>query len=147
MISSISGMVLEIGYLHENPDIEAILSMSGITTLDVDELLQILDIVLSQPSDASLDRFSKSYILTSIELSGINSFLVKLDPRTLLLLIALGNQGAQSTEKHEEEDEDAAADTNPWETATTRIRKQFAKLLSIQLEKFDITKNLAAFGL
>ncbi len=142
------GMISEVGYLHENPDIEAILSRSGITALDEDELLQILDIALSQPSDTSLDSFSKSHILTGVEPSSVDSFPAKSDPRTLLLLTALENQEAQSTEKHEEEEEEnAAADTNPRETATARIRKQFAKLLSMQLEKVDVTKNLAAFGL
>ena len=39
-------MILEVGVrvMHENPDIEAILSRSGIPKLDEDELLQILDI-------------------------------------------------------------------------------------------------------
>ena len=86
------GMISEVGYLHENPDIEAILSRSGINALDEDELLQILDTALSQPSDASLDSFSRSHILTGgMELSSVDSFPAKSDPRTLLLLTALDN--------------------------------------------------------
>lgn len=59
-------------------------------------------------------------------------------------MTALENRRAQSTEKPGEDNENVAADTNARKTATTRIRRQFAKLLSVQLEKVEITKNMAA---
>lgn len=79
------GLISEISCLHENPDIEAILSRSGITASYGNELLQILDVALSRPSDASLDIFSKSHILTGMEPSTVDSFPAKSGLRTLLL--------------------------------------------------------------
>ena len=97
-------MISEVG-VHENPDIEAVLSRSGVLALDEDRLLQILDIALSQLSDASLDSFSKSHMLTGTASSSVDSFPAKSDPRTLLLLSVLENRGAHSTEKPQEGDE------------------------------------------
>ena len=136
------GMISEVGYLHENPDIEAILSRSGITALDEDELLQILDIALSQPPN------SQSHILTGMESTDMDSFPAKSDPRTSLLLARL-EQAASVPTSEENNGETPAEDANfnSKEATTARIRKQFAKLLSIQLEKIDAAKNLAAYGM
>ena len=76
-------LISEVDVLHENPDIEAILLSSGIPALDEDTLLQILDFALSQLSNASLDSFSKSHILTDMESFSVDSFLAKSDPRDL----------------------------------------------------------------
>ena len=136
------GMISEVGYLHENPDIEAILSRSGITALDEDELLQILDIALSQPPD------SQSHILTGMESTDMDSFPAKSDPRTSLLLARL-EQAASVPTSEENNGETPSEDVNSIskEATTARIRKQFAKLLSIQLEKVDTAKTLAAYGM
>ena len=136
------GMISEVGYLHENPDIEAILSRSGITALDEDELLQILDIALSQPPD------SQSHILTGMESTDMDSFPAKSDPQTSRLLARL-EQAASVPTLEENNGETLAEDanSNSKEATTARIRKQFAKLLSIQLEKVDTAKNLAAYGM
>ena len=80
-------------------------------------------------------------MLTGTASSSVDSFPAKSDPRTLLLLSVLENRGAHSTEKPQEGDENVAADTNPLETGTA------PKPLSVQCEKVDITKNLAAFRL
>ena len=142
------GMIKEVGYLHENPDVEAVLSRSGITALDEEELLQILDIALSQPPDNSLDSFSQSHILTGMESKDVDSFAGKNDPRTSLLLarleqaVSAPNSGAEAGNTPVGPD-----DSNPKEATTARIRKEFAKLLSMQLDKVDVSKNLASYGL
>lgn len=145
------GMISEVGYLHENPDTEALLSRSGITALDEEELLQVLDIALSQAPDPSLDLFSQSHILTGMESTDIDSFPSKNDPRTSLLIARLHNEGASTAKSQQEEEEGETstedANSSPRDATVARIRKQFAKLLSMQPEKVDTSKNLAAYGM
>ena len=43
------GMISEVGYLHENPDIEAMLKRIGMHSINEDEFLQIIDLALSNP--------------------------------------------------------------------------------------------------
>ena len=40
-------MISEVGYLHDNPEIEALLLRKGIQPINEDELLQIIDVSLS----------------------------------------------------------------------------------------------------
>ncbi len=41
------GMISEVGYLHENPKIEALLLRRGIQPLSEDEFLEVIDIALA----------------------------------------------------------------------------------------------------
>ena len=153
------GMISDVGYLHENPDIEAILARTGISALDEDELLQILDIALSttqHPGD-TFDSFSQGHILTGMESSGYEalrekgievSFPAKNDPRTSLLQAALEKANASASQDDEAPEEDAAEEgQSPQDAATGRIKKQLSQMLTIQVEKIDDSKNLAAFGM
>lgn len=45
------GMISEVGYLHENPEIEALLLRKGIQPLNEDELLQIIDLGIARDID------------------------------------------------------------------------------------------------
>ena len=67
------GMISEVGYLHENPEIEALLLRKGIQALDEDELLQILDIALSSDMNISHvgDTSAQAQILTGLEPLGL----------------------------------------------------------------------------
>lgn len=141
------GMISEVGYLHENPDVEAILSRSGITALDEDEMLQILDIALSQKLKGSLDWCSQSHILTGMESNYIDSFPAKGDPRTALLLARIENESSMMADAQEEEGDADPGDTDPQGKAIAKIRNQVAKALGMQLEKVDIDKNLATYGM
>ena len=60
---------------------------------------------------------------------------------------ALESQGILLSEEHEKKDEIATVDNNAQGKATARLRKESAKLLSMQLTEVDIIENLAAFGL
>lgn len=72
-------MISEVGFLHENPEIEAVLLRKGVHPLTEDELLQIIDISLSPPATESVasidehfgaDHYLQSHILTGLELHG-----------------------------------------------------------------------------
>ncbi|KAI1338699.1 polyketide synthase [Xylariaceae sp. FL0016] len=58
------GMISEVGYLHENPEIEALLLRKGIQPLNEDEFLQVVDLALS--SEAGRD-VNESHMLTGLE--------------------------------------------------------------------------------
>lgn len=60
--------IFEVGYLHENPEIEAILLRKGITPIKEDELLSIIDIVLSRPHRLEP---SEAHVLTGLETQGM----------------------------------------------------------------------------
>lgn len=67
------GMISEVGYLHENPDIEALLLRKGIQPLNEDEFLQVIDIALAgatpnqSPVPAANEDPSAGHILTGLE--------------------------------------------------------------------------------
>ncbi|KAK3172071.1 hypothetical protein OEA41_004155 [Lepraria neglecta] len=90
---------------------------------------------------------SEIYILTGMESTDMDLFPAKSDLRTGRLLARL-EQAASVPTSEENNGETPAEDanSNSKEATTARIRKKFAKLLSIQLEKVDTAKNLAAYG-
>ncbi|TGJ85285.1 hypothetical protein E0Z10_g3506 [Xylaria hypoxylon] len=69
------GMIAEVGYLHEHPDIEALLKRKGIHSITEDEMLQILDLAVAHQSPATwrpeYDRLVGAHILTGIEFTGL----------------------------------------------------------------------------
>lgn len=72
------GMISEVGYLHENPEIEALLLRKGIQPLSENEFLQILDLSLSgDPSAEGIqyDKLARSHILTGLEPHGISKMM------------------------------------------------------------------------
>ncbi|KAI1142779.1 polyketide synthase [Hypoxylon sp. FL0543] len=64
------GMISEVGYLHDNPDIEALLLRKGIQPLDEEEFLQVIDLALaaSRPGLGSSEFVpSSGHLLTGME--------------------------------------------------------------------------------
>ncbi|PYI20858.1 putative polyketide synthase [Aspergillus violaceofuscus CBS 115571] len=62
------GMISEVGYLHENPDIEALLLRKGIQPLNEEEFLQVLDLALESEAAHKLDE---AHMLTGLEPAGV----------------------------------------------------------------------------
>ena len=62
------GMISEVGYLHENPEIEALLLRKGIQPLDEQEFLQVVDLALV--SEAKHDP-ADAHLLTGLEPAGV----------------------------------------------------------------------------
>ncbi|KAL9091337.1 MAG: hypothetical protein Q9165_004971 [Trypethelium subeluteriae] len=75
------GMISEVGYLHEHPEIQALLVRKGIHAIDEDSMLQIIDLALSHdprggtPGDAATrkvyDKGSLGHLLTGGEFVGL----------------------------------------------------------------------------
>jgi NADPH:quinone reductase-like Zn-dependent oxidoreductase/NADP-dependent 3-hydroxy acid dehydrogenase YdfG len=61
------GMISEVGYLHENPEIEALLLRKGIQPLDEQEFLQVVDLALL--TEAAHDP-ADAHLLTGLEPAG-----------------------------------------------------------------------------
>lgn len=103
------GMISEVGYLHENPEIEALLLRKGIQAINEDEMLQILDIALSTSgasvsaaSGTSYDSMAMGHMLTGLEPLALRAIRAKGfegtspvlgDPRAGLLSAALDGEG------------------------------------------------------
>lgn len=73
------GMISEVGFLHENPETEAVLLRKGVHPFTEEELLQVIDISLTPPAPepASIvddglgaDHHVQGHILTGLELHG-----------------------------------------------------------------------------
>ena len=90
------GMISEVGYLHENPEIQALLLRKGIQPLDEQEFLQVVDLALA--SEATRDP-ADAHLLTGLEPAGVrelqargfdvSSHGVLKDPRTGILAASL----------------------------------------------------------
>ena len=57
-------MISEVGYIHENPDIEGLLLRKGIQALTEREFLQIVDLALTSPTTSAP---TPAHILTGLE--------------------------------------------------------------------------------
>lgn len=71
------GMISEVGYLHEHPEIEAILVRKGIHAINEDEMLQVCDIALSPQASVpdiriGEDYFAQAHFLTGLEILGLD---------------------------------------------------------------------------
>lgn len=64
------GMISEVGYLHENPEIEALLLRKGIQPLNEDELFQVVDLAIASEQQA-VPR--EAHLLTGLEADGLRA--------------------------------------------------------------------------
>ena len=112
------GMISEVGFLHENPEIEAVLLRKGVHPFTEDELLQIIDISLCPPStepialvDEALgaDHYMQGHILTGLELHGFQKIRdrgfnrqlkVLEDPRCAMIAGSFSNLSSTNDSSH-----------------------------------------------
>lgn len=102
------GMISNVGYLHENPEIEALLLRKGIQPLNETEFLQVIDLALAASHHTAKDGEELSlysHMLTGLEPFGIRNLMAQgfdvnngtmQDPRSSFLAAAL--TAAQSAE-------------------------------------------------
>ncbi|KAG9237170.1 reducing type I polyketide synthase 10 [Amylocarpus encephaloides] len=118
------GMISEVGFLHENPEIEALLLRKGVHPINEDELLQLVDIALAPEAvdttarnsgNFPADHFAEGHILTGLELLGLQKIramgwerptAVLDDPRTAIVAGAYAAAAAagRDGEAHAESD-------------------------------------------
>lgn len=101
------GAISEVGYLHENPEIEAVLLRKGITPIPEEELLSIIDIGLAR--EPKLEP-SEAHILTGLETQGMKKLRrmgfegtipTLNDPRAAILASSLDGESDLHSKKSE----------------------------------------------
>lgn len=155
------GMISEVGYLHENPEIEALLLRKGIQAINEDELLQIIDVALSSEMTIvhSYDAFAQNHILTGLEPLGLKELRKKgfegenptlNDPRASVLA---GSLNADIDMKGKEDDLPAEIvkaleeGASLGEAVLQHVVKRFSNLVLVPLDRVDCSKPLAAYGM
>ncbi|KAL8735750.1 MAG: hypothetical protein Q9166_000613 [cf. Caloplaca sp. 2 TL-2023] len=168
-------MISEVGYLHENPEIEALLLRKGIQPLNEEEFLQVLDLSLcGRPSAGGMeyDKLARSHILTGLEPFGIRKMMEQgfdvsngtmQDSRTGMLAASLdpkeGSDGAAVASIDAAWSKGlpalvikalatGAADAFSLnEAILTLVCKRFSNLLLMPLDAVDPKKPIASFGI
>ncbi|CAG9979522.1 unnamed protein product [Clonostachys byssicola] len=158
------GMISEIGYLHENPDIEALLLRRGIQTINEDEFLQITDLALSGSMEIPhvYDTAAGAHVLTGLEPAGFIKLreegfnvtnLVFNDPRALVLSNALGSNADVPERSEEGSLPIGISKAMAQNTLTLReavlqhIKSHFASLILSQASRISPDTPLAKFGM
>ncbi|PWY86696.1 polyketide synthase [Aspergillus heteromorphus CBS 117.55] len=69
------GMISEVGYLHEHPQIQALLKRQGTHAITKEELLQIMDLAIAHQNpttwESRYDHLAASHLLTGVEFTGL----------------------------------------------------------------------------
>ena len=104
------GMISEVGYLHEHPEIEALLLRKGLHAITESELLQMVDIALTEYSlgdePYGSSHFMEGHILTGLEAQSLQDIRNKGfeggshvldDPRTLIMARSLSQDDKGDT--------------------------------------------------
>lgn len=163
------GMISEVGYLHENPEIEALLLRKGIQAINEDEMLQIIDATLStskaatQPlaSDTYYDELALAHVLTGLEPLALKAIRAKGfegtspvmgDPRACLLSAALdegteASGNGSSTRGFAAEISQAVDGGSSLQDAVLQMTaKKFSSLVLIPRDKLDVDKGISSVG-
>lgn len=164
------GMISEIGYLHENQEIEEMLLRKGVQPIDEEELLQIVDISLSSsnsriPSSLRSDPLARSHLLTGLEPLALKKLResgfdvhnpILSDPRASLLAKTVdglatvsedGNTDAILSKELNQAIKSAGEDVILRDIIATLVIKQFCNLILVAVEKLDSHQPLSTYGL
>ncbi|KAI0003946.1 ketoacyl-synt-domain-containing protein [Xylariaceae sp. FL0662B] len=164
------GMISEVGYLHENPEIEALLLRKGIQAINEDEMLHIIDIALSQQTAVpttlgdAYDELGLGHVLTGLEPLGLKLLRAKGfegtspvlgDPRASLLSAALddetlgsGSGSSGSTNGLAAEIAEAIESGGSVEEAALKmIVTKFSSLVLMPKDKIDVYKPISGVGI
>ncbi|KAJ2996419.1 hypothetical protein NUW58_g976 [Xylaria curta] len=161
------GMISEVGYLHENPDIEALLRRKGIQPINANDMLQIIDLALSSANsmigtDLPYDELAAYHLLTGLEASGIQELHKKgfegnhpvlRDSRSGLLATALGENASNSLQHGQRGDLPAEiikgmeAGQALKEAVLNHVRNRFANLVLMKPDTMVTGKPLEEYGM
>lgn len=163
------GMISEVGYLHEHPDIEKLLLRKGIHPITEDECLQIVDIAISKESQVVHDSShlnalapKNGHMLSGLELVSLDSQRelgfeghshVLDDPRSSLLAY---NYFRQHKQQHKKvlapgQSEALDLDTDDLESLRASVSKivtqKVANLVLVPAEGLHGDTHLSEFGM
>lgn len=155
------GMISEVGYLHENPEIEAVLLRKGIQPIKEEELLSIIDITLSRTLPTEINE---AHVLTGLETQGMKrlrqmgfegTIPTLNDPRAAILASSLDGESDAHSKKTDaglppalaETLEAGGDDEAVLETIATIIVQRLANLILVQAQKIDRNMPLIRWGM
>ena len=167
------GWISEIGYLHEHPEIEDRLLQKGVTSLNEDDFLQIIDTALNSSitgskRDQARPYGSHGYMLTGLEPTGLLKLRKRgfegvpatfTDPRASIISASFANgegKGGASNFDSSLPAEVVDAMRSPQEgqgclllpeATLSVIAKQFSNFLLTPVHDLDVNKPLAGFGI
>ncbi|KAJ5636925.1 reducing type I polyketide synthase 10 [Penicillium longicatenatum] len=159
------GMISEVGYLHDSSEIEALLVCKGIQAINEDELLQIVDVSLSNKQLTAphpVDYNANAHVLTGLKPFGLMELRKKgfevtniafRDPRAAVLARVLDNEddGAAQTQSTRGLPADVAKALDEGvplaDAIQTSIASRLGNLVLLPLEKVQVAKPLAQFGM
>lgn len=156
------GAISEVGYLHENPEIEAVLLRKGITPIKEEELLSIIDISLAR--EPKLDP-SEAHVLTGLETQGMKrlrrmgfegTIPTLNDPRAAILASSLDGESDLHSKKTDTGLPPALAaaletegcnEEMVEETITTIVVQRLANLILVPASKIEREMALVKWGM
>ncbi|OQE18226.1 hypothetical protein PENSTE_c018G07178, partial [Penicillium steckii] len=151
------GMVADVGYLHENPEIERMLLRKGLQPINEMELLQIVDLALSDPSCSSMraDRYdphASSHIITGLEPFALWNMRSKgldvdvpfmKDPRASLIEAMFERQDPSKKDYPSLK----GSGDNTIDEIILQFKTRLSSLILQPLEQIDENQSLPRFGL
>lgn len=164
------GMISEVGYLHEHPDIERLMKRKGISAINEDELLQIMDLALTHQHPGTwkchYDNLVISHLLTGIEFMGLKEQRdlgfegdnhVLSDPRASLFAAAFARStnavdGRGAATRHGVPEELAKAlhdgsSVSVFDAVRTIVAKKISNLILLPADTLKPEQQLGEFGL
>ncbi|KAI0406569.1 polyketide synthase [Xylaria palmicola] len=157
------GMISEVGYLHDHPEIETILRRHGIHAMNEYEMLLVCDTMLSKAHSGvpDYDVLSSCHVLTGMETLGLQSLrdegfdvtnLNLSDPRAAYL-DRDGNGTSLSEFPHNRKALPANIIAGLEQGRELRdlvvehISKRFSSLIILPLNKIEVAKPLSTYGM
>lgn len=163
------GMISEVGYLHEHPEIEALLLRKGIRPYNEEEVLRIFDMILSSSVHSTWvgnDHFADAHRLTGLEATGLQAQReqgfdghrqVIDDPRASILLQSFNEASPlhQETSGRRGTAEELAgeileasrSDRDISAVVHDAIAQKMSNLLLLPVEKLNAEMPLSGFGM
>lgn len=166
------GMITEVGYLHENPEVATMIARKGVQSIGEEELLQLIDIALvdaqrsqSQPRLFSSDTLSQAHILTGLELPALQNLWgsgfhssnpIFNDPRAVLLTAAVSGHGTTQSSYNRGREGSLLptevitaldAGVSLPDAVLSHITGRFGSLVLLAADQVDVTRSLSKYGM
>ncbi|XXG99710.1 hypothetical protein Hte_006051 [Hypoxylon texense] len=157
------GMISEVGYLHDNPQIGDLLIRRGVHPLPESELLIVIDVGLSNQGPTTSEGYdygAESHILTGLESVGLlkrrrggfeDDDSALNDTRSRILLRALHNQRRINTIQEGSLPEEVLslleAGCSFADAVETHISRRFGNMTLTPYENIDVNRPLVDYGM
>ncbi|KAI1416669.1 putative polyketide synthase [Hypoxylon sp. FL1857] len=162
------GVISEVGYLHDHPNMENIYTRRGLQPINEDELLQLIDLAIANPGDDTTpvyDTLMQANILTGLEMQAAKARATDLsstvfdtlfqDPRAGLLKASwdrdVGSAGNAASLSRTELPQDILAAVADGETIDKAVNKalltKFSSIIMLPPAQLRADQPLASFGL